>query len=76
MDPTLTSVSYAREWQRRDELEAAIADWRRSTGEVRARDRRYAMALLAAEHARRDLCRAEVHAAAQRAAEKRMGRAA
>jgi hypothetical protein len=71
MDPSLVSVSYAREWQRRDELLAAIADWRSSTGAEHARDRRYAMCLLAAEHARRDLRRAEVKAAADRAAWKR-----
>jgi hypothetical protein len=76
MNPSLTSVSYAREQQRTDELLAAIADWRSSTGDQHRIDRRYAMCLLAAEHARRDLRRAEVHAAAQRAAEKRMRRAA
>jgi hypothetical protein len=66
MDPSLVSVSYAREQQRTDELLAAIADWRASTGAVHIRDRRYAMCLLAAEHARRDLRRAEVKAAVNR----------
>jgi hypothetical protein len=66
VNPSLLSVAYAREAQRRDELEAAIADWRRSTGPEHARDRRYALAMLAAERARRDLRRAEVAAAIRR----------
>jgi hypothetical protein len=70
------SVAYAHEQQRTDKLLQAIADWRSSTGPQHAIDRRYAMCLLAAEHARRDLKRAEVHAAAQRAAEKRNTRRA
>jgi hypothetical protein len=73
MNPALVSVAYAREQQRTDELLQAIADWRSSTGPEHARDRRYAMCLLAAEHARRDLKRAEVQAAVNRA---RMRRAA
>jgi hypothetical protein len=76
MSPSLTSVAYAREQQRTYELLTAIADWRSSTGDQHRIDRRYAMCLLAVEHARRDLCRAEVHAAAQRAAEKRNTRRA
>jgi hypothetical protein len=72
MNPALTSVAYAREQQRTDELLQAIADWRSSTGAEHARDRRYAMCLLAAEHARRDLKRAEVKAAADRAARKKL----
>jgi hypothetical protein len=76
MNPALTSIAYAREQQRRDELEAAVADWRRSTGPQHARDRRWAWSLLAVARARRDLRRAEVQAAAQRTAAKRMGLAA
>jgi hypothetical protein len=56
-------ASLTREMQRDQELLAAIADWRASTGPQHARDRRYALALLAAERARRDLKRAEVQAA-------------
>jgi hypothetical protein len=66
LNPSLLSVAYAREAQRRDELEAAIGDWRRSTGPQHATDRRWAMAMLAAERARRDLRRAEVAAAIRR----------
>ena len=66
------SVAYAFEQQRRDTLDAAIADWRRSTGPQHAIDRHYAMCLLAVEHARRDLKRAEVQAAADRAAMRRI----
>jgi hypothetical protein len=77
MNPALVSVAYAREQQRTDELLAAIADWRASCGRPEhARDRRYAMCLLAAEHARRDLKRAEVKAAADRAAQRRLREAA
>ena len=71
MNPSLTSVAYAREMQRRDELLTAIADWAASTGAEHAIDRRYAMALLEVARVRRNLRRAEVHAAAQRAARKR-----
>ena len=60
------SVSYAREQQRRDELDAAITDWRRSTGPQHARDRRWAMALIEVARVRRNLRRAEVAAAVNR----------
>jgi hypothetical protein len=59
-------VSLTREMQRTDELLAAIADWRASTGPQHGIDRRWAMALLAAARARRDLRRAEVQAAVAR----------
>jgi hypothetical protein len=71
LNPSLLSVTYAREAQRRDELEAAIADWRRSIGPQHVRDRRYALALIAAERARRDLRRAEVAAAIARNARRK-----
>jgi hypothetical protein len=71
VNPSLLSVSYARETQRRDELEAAIADWRRSHGEEHVRDRRYALALIAADRARSALRRAEVAAAIRRNALRR-----
>jgi hypothetical protein len=71
LNPSLVSVTYAREAQRRDELEAAIADWRHSRGEEHVRDRRWAMALIAAERARMALRRAEVQAAITRNALKR-----
>ena len=71
MNPSLVSVAYAREQQRRDELEAAVADWRRSTGGQHARDRRWAMALIEVARVRRNLRRAEVQAAANRAAQRR-----
>jgi hypothetical protein len=71
LNPSLLSVTYAREAQRRDELEAAIADWRRSTGPQHATDRRWALALIAAERARSALRRAEVQAAIRRNALRR-----
>jgi predicted secreted protein len=50
--------------QRDAELLEAVADWRASCGhESHARDRRWAMRLLAAERARRDARRAELAAA-------------
>ena len=76
MNPALLSVSIAFQMQQDEALLSAIKDWRASTGPQHAIDRRHAMCLLAVEHARRDLRRAEVHAAAQRAAIKRMRRAA
>ena len=60
------SVARAVELQRTEMLLTAIADWRRSTGAQRGIDRRYAMRLLAAERARREAGRAELHAAATR----------
>jgi hypothetical protein len=65
------SVAYAREQQRREELEAAVADWRRSTGAEHARDRRWAMALIEVARVRRNLRRAEVAAAVNRNAMRR-----
>jgi hypothetical protein len=60
-------IDYAMEQQRTDELLAAIDDWRTSVGQPQhARDRRWAMSLLAVHRARRDLRRAEVHAAVNR----------
>jgi hypothetical protein len=66
------SVAEARAIQRDAELAQAIDDWRASTGPQHARDRRWAMALLAAERARRDLRRAEVAAAVNRNAMRRI----
>jgi hypothetical protein len=60
------SVAEARAIQRDAELAEAIADWRRSTGSQHATDRRWAMAMLAAERARSALRRAEVQAAINR----------
>jgi hypothetical protein len=61
MNPSLTSVALTREMQRDQELLEAVADWRASCGhESHARDRRWAMRLLAAERARRDAHRAEL----------------
>jgi hypothetical protein len=55
------SVAEARAIQRDAELAQAIDDWRASCGhESHARDRRWAMRLLAAERARRDARRAEL----------------
>jgi hypothetical protein len=54
------SVAEARAIQRDAELAEAIDDWRHSRGEEHARDRRWAMRLLAAERARRDERRAEL----------------
>jgi hypothetical protein len=71
MNPSLLSVAYAREAQRRDELDAAIADWRHSTGPQHVRDRRWALALIATERARQDLRRAEVQAAIARNTQRR-----
>ena len=71
MTPSLTSVTLAREAQRREELLTAVADWAASTGRQHAIDRRHAMALLEVQRVRRNLRRAEVHAAAQRAAQRR-----
>jgi predicted secreted protein len=65
-------VSLTREMQRDQELLEAVADWRASCGhESHARDRRYAMLLVAAERARRDARRAELAAAVNRAAMRR-----
>jgi hypothetical protein len=60
------SVAEARAIQRDAELAEAIADWRHSHGEEHVRDRRYALALIAAERARSALRRAEVQAAIRR----------
>jgi hypothetical protein len=60
------SVAEARAAQRTEELLVAIDDWRASSGSQHVRDRRWAMALLAAERARRDLRRAEVATAITR----------
>jgi hypothetical protein len=60
------SVAEARALQRTDELLEAIADWATSHAAERSRNRRWAMALLAAERARRDARRAEVAAAVNR----------
>ena len=64
MQPYPATFTY--QLQRDTTLLDAIADWCSSTGEEHARDRRYAMRLLAAERARRDWRRAELQAAVRR----------
>jgi hypothetical protein len=60
-------IDEAREAQRTAEMLAAIDDWRTSCGQPQhARDRRWALSLLAVHRARRDLRRAEVYAAVRR----------
>jgi hypothetical protein len=76
MNPSLVSVDYAFEAQRRAMLLQAIADWAASTGAEHVRDRRYAMTQIAVAKARRALKRAEVAAAIRRAAANRQRRAA
>jgi hypothetical protein len=73
---SIYSAAEAREIQRKEDLFEAIADWAASTGEQHARDRRWAMALLEVARVRRNLRRAEVAAAANRAAQRRLREAA
>lgn len=81
-DTVTINMSLAEEGRRLAEqmhdraLLQALADWRTSTGAAHVRDRRWAMALLAVERTRRDLRRAEVRAAVQRAEAKRRREAA